>query len=160
MTVREAAIPDHEDVMAAVADDPEVAAWAADPDGYVLVPVSLPNAEHDFFALTPVAASHPIGVLLAREPDGGALTLTSGRPDAVWRLLRNDPALVDPDTIVAVLAPSWDVLEYVGPGSPTPVVPEAGGWRCDLLVRDATGGQVERWRVLLSETPAWQVERP
>jgi hypothetical protein len=153
--------PAHNEVVAAVAatGDPELASWVASPDSYVLVPVRLDEAEHhDFFELIPLAASHPIGVLLARQADAGTLVLTSGHPEAVWRVLRADPALAEPNLIVQLLAPSWDSTEYVGPGSEPPVATVHDGWRCDLRVRDRPEGDVERWRVILAESSSWQVE--
>jgi hypothetical protein len=153
--------PHHDDVVAAAAaaDDAELVAWAGDPDDYVLVPVEFDEADHhDFFALTPLAVSHPIGVLLARSRHGGDLVPTSGNPDGVWRVLRADPTLAQPDTIVQLLGRPWDTTEYLGPGSEPPIVAEAGGWRCDLRVREGFDGPPERWRVTLAERSSWQVE--
>jgi hypothetical protein len=152
--------PTHDEVVTAVgeADDAEIAGWVADPADYVLVPVDLGAEHHDFFALTPVAADHPIGVLLARGDDGVAVT--SGRPDVVWRVLRDEPALRTPDDVVALLARSFDDIGYVGPGSEPPLVATGDGWRGDLLVRRVGRRDQERWRVELGPHPTWDVERP
>lgn len=159
--MRRADRPSHDDVIAAVSDldDDELASWVSEPGGYVLVPVAFDRAEHhDFFALTPVDASHPIGVLLARD-QAGVLVVVSGRPSAARDLLRAEPGLVDAETIVALLAPTWDDVEYLGPGSEPPVEAVEGGWRCDLRVRDGFGAEPVRWRVQLTDDPQWEVEQ-
>lgn len=151
--------PSHGEVVAAVARDAEITPWVADPDGYVLVPVPFERAEqHDFFALTPLTASHPVAVLLARRRVGGELMMTSGRPDGVWRVLRGEPELVEPDTIVQLLGRPWDTTRYIGPGTEPPIVAEDHGWLCDLRVSDIFGSDRQRWRLALTEHPSWLVE--
>ncbi len=151
--------PRHDEVVAAVAatGDTEVAEWVDDPAGYVLVPVDLGAEHHEFFAITPVAADHPTGVLLARGDDG--IAVTSGRPDVVWQVLRSEPALRTPDDVVALLASSWDDIDYAGPGSDPPLVADGEGWRADVLVRRVGGRDRQRWRVTLGPQPTWEVER-
>jgi hypothetical protein len=151
--------PRHDEVVAAVAatGDTELADWVADPASYVLVPVDLGAAHHRFVALTPVAADHPIGVLLACGDDDVAVT--SGRPDVVWQVLRAEPALRTPEELVALLSPSWDDTEYVGPGSDPPLVADGEGWRADVVVQRVGGRDRERWQVTLGPQPTWEVER-
>ncbi len=151
--------PRHDEVVAAVAatGDTEVAGWVEDPAGYVLVPVDLGAEHHELFAIVPVAADHPTGVLLARGDDG--IAVTSGRPDVVWQVLRAEPALRTPDDVVALLAPSWDEMDYVGPGSEPALVADGDGWRADVLVRRVGGRDRQRWRVTLGPQAAWEVER-
>ncbi len=85
--------------------------------------------------------------------------MTSGRPEAVWQVLRSEPALQTPADLVAVLAPSWDDIDYVGPGSDPPLVADGEGWRADVLVRRVGGRDQQRWRVTLGPEPTWEVER-
>jgi hypothetical protein len=151
--------PHHDEIVAAVAEtgDAELASWVEQPGDYVVSPVALDAERHAFFSLTPVPADHPIGVLLVRGAEG--LAVASGRPEVVWRVLRSEPTLRGPDDIVALLAPSWDDVAYVGPGSAPPVVADGDGWRCDLLVRRVGGRDRERWQVQLGPVPSWEVER-
>ena len=149
--------PAHDDVVAAVSatGGTEAASWVSEPDAYVLVPVAIERAErHDFFSLTPLEASHPIGVLLARRRDTGELSVTSGSPDAVWRVLTEEPHLADAPTIVQLLAPIFDSVAYLGAGSEPAVERTGSGWRVDLRVRELPEGDVERWRVDLREPSA------
>ena len=150
--------PSHEEVVAAIAEtgDVELASWVEDPADYVTSPVLLDAERHEFFALMPVTVDHPVGVLLVRGEEGVAVT--SGRPGVVWSVLRSEPALRGPGDIVAMLAPTWDDVAYVRPGSEPPIVEEDDGWRCDLVVREVGGRDPERWRVRLASVPSWEVE--
>jgi hypothetical protein len=148
--------PRHDEVVAAVGDT-ELAGWVADPAGYVLVPVDLGADHHRFVALTPVAADHPIGVLLACGDDG--VDVTSGQLDVVWEVLRSEPALQTPGDLVALLSPSWDDTDYVGPGAEPPLVAVGDGWRADVLVQGVGGRDRQRWQVTLGPEPTWRVEQ-
>lgn len=161
MAQRNAETPTHDEVSAAVAAvaDTELASLTESPDSYVLVPVDVASAQHhEFFQLTPLETSHPTGVLLARSVLDGTLVVTSGHPQSVWQVLNADPGLAEANTIVQLLSPMFDTTAYVGPGSTPAVTRTEHGWRCDLRVREHPGGDVERWRVELSDSPSWRID--
>jgi hypothetical protein len=153
-------MPSHERVAAAVAGrDAEIMPWTAGPEQYALARVTLERAaHHEFYTLTPVTVSHPIAVLLARALTGPELVLVSGQPAGVWRILRADPGLAQPETIVRLLGRPYDSTKYAGPGSDRPpVLADGRGWRCDLRVAIGFDGDEQRWEVTLAEDPHWHV---
>ncbi len=150
--------PDHDAIVQAVAraGDSELADWVARPSDYVVRPVEVPPARnHDFSSLTPLGASHPIAVLLCRDRRDGALDVVSGRPDVVWRLLDQEPPLAVPEWVTALVAPTYDDWQYLGPAGDGPaLVATEDGWEADLLVSEAGAPRPERWRVRLSREDA------
>lgn len=155
--------PWHREVAAAVerTGDPELAGWVSDPGGYALLPVTLDEVgEHDLFALQPVDVGHPLAVVLARHRPSGGLAVTSGRPAAVWEVLRHEPGPPQPAVVVALLARTWGEAEYVGPVSGDAVQPDDGGWRCDLVVRLVDRDLLQRWTARLTAHDAALTVQP
>ena len=143
--------PTHSAVAAAVADDAELARWAATPADYILRPgrADLGLRQHTLWFLIPTDVPHPISVTLASDAAGRALR-TTGQPEAAWRVLAVEGAPVEGDAAGALV---HELLRDHGrhqayvPGS-TAVQVEGIGWQVGLSVDDRVAGR-QRWTAVL-----------
>ncbi len=144
--------PTHASVQAAAAAiDAELAAWTATPESYILRPAKRPElTQHQLYFLIPVDASHPISVFLAVKGNEAPF-VTTGRPEAAWRVVEAEPTLATSPALPVVV---HDLLrdqtrhQQVVEGSGA-VSADDTGWTVTFVVDDQASGR-ERWTVRLA----------
>lgn len=144
--------PSHPEILAAAqaTEDPEMAAWVATPESYILRPASIPGLlHHGAWYLIPARLSRPMGFFVVRGPDG-AVRVSSQRPDAVLAILRQEPELTAsaqlPAAVFDLLRPQAHSLSLVG-GEARPL---PDGWALSLEVEAPSGRQT--WAVVLADS--------
>jgi hypothetical protein len=159
----EAAVPVHEEIVAAVAGDPELAAWTATPDRYDLAPSTVRVTGYRVYRLAPAGSAHAPAVLLAERESDGDVQVTSGAVAAVAEMIRSAPELRADEGLPAVVAllsdPAGEVKVVSDPRSVSFASPLAEAaftaprWRGDtaeLHVVDGAGA-VLRWTLTVPE---------
>jgi len=138
--------PSPDAVRAAVAEtgDPELAAWTARPGSFVLRPAERQGSRTALFHVVLVEVPHAMGFLVAVDPASGRVTVTSGRPEAVRRVIATDPALGDPASV-------WELIR--GGAAQGDLVDAARtGEGYEFRVRDRDTGEVGGWAFSPSAT--------
>jgi hypothetical protein len=77
----------------AATGDPQLQALIAAPASYVLRPSNLTGQSLTFYHVILVNVAHPVGFLIAFDPESGRTEVTSQRPEAVIWVVSAEPEL-------------------------------------------------------------------
>jgi hypothetical protein len=150
----ETSMPAHEDIVAAVANDPELRNWVATPQDYIVKQATVPGVEnHTLWRIIPGDVPHPMSVFVA-VPRSGPPILTSGSAPGVAAVIAAEPRLTALDAQVNAIfellrdQSRRQTLAPAGTAGATP--PQHRGNTYSFDVWDAGAKALERWEVTLS----------